>query len=692
MADPDPAPPRPERRPVSRELHGETFTDDYAWLRDRDDPAVLDHLEAEIAHTDAVLAPLAPLVDELFSEIKGRVQESDVSVPARRGPWEYYVRTEEGLAYPIHCRRPAGVGEGDGEQVVLDENALAEGQEYLALGGLAVSPDHRLAAYTVDTTGDERYTLRVRDLDTGDDLADVIDLVSYGLAWADDSASVFYTSPDEALRPWQVWRHRLGEEGRTDRLVAQEDDDRFYLSVWRSRDDRRIVISADSKVTSEVRLLDASDPDGPIRMVEPRRQDVEYAVEPAGDEVFVLTNDGAPGFRVVRAPADDPGRDRWEEVVAEDPDTRWDDLDAFGTHLVVLGRRHGLTVVRVVDRADGSTRELTFPEPVYEAGAGANPEYDQSFWRFGYTSPVTPASVFDEDLASGARTLRKQQPVLGGYDPDEYVAERTWAPSTDGASVPLSIVRRRDTPVDGTAPGVVYVYGAYEVTVPAGFSPARLSLLDRGVVWAHAHVRGGGELGRPWYEDGKLGRKQHTFDDTLAAADHLADGGWVDGGRLAVWGGSAGGLNVGAALNQRPDRFVAAVAAVPFVDVVNTMLDASLPLTAVEWEEWGDPRQPDAYRTMRAYSPYENVTPAAYPAVLATTGLNDPRVGYWEPAKWVARLREETTSDRPVLLKVELGAGHGGPTGRYDAWRDLAQEYAFVLWRLGVVAPGGAGS
>ena len=680
---PLPSPPAAERRPVVHEIHGDHRVDDYAWLRERDDPAVIAHLEAENVYTDAMTEHTAALRQRLYDEIVGRIQETDSSAAYPYGAFEYYIRTEEGRQYQILCRRPRGSGEGGAEQVILDHNALAEGHEYMRVGDTAFSPDQKLVAYSVDTDGSEKYTLRFRELDTGADLDDTVAGVYYSLAWASDNATIFYTRPDSAMRPYQVWRHRLGTPAAADTLVLQEDDERFFASVERTRSGALILIELRSVLTAEVHLLPADAPDAAPAVIEPRRQGHDYgSVADHGDSLFIVSNEDAVNFRLFEAPIATPGRAHWREVIPHRDDVKLDSIDAFAGRLVLHERAGGMRRISVRRIGDGDTHVIEQPESVYVAYPGVNLEWDTPVLRFGYSSLVTPPSDVDYEVATRTRTVVKQQPVLGGYDSSRYVTERLWATAPDGVRVPISAVRRRDTPLDGTAPALLYGYGSYEVSIDPSFSSMRLSLLDRGFVYAIAHIRGGGEMGRRWYEDGKFAHKMNTFTDFIACADHLVAQRWTSPDRLAIRGGSAGGLLMGAVLNLRPDLAAAAVAQVPFVDSINTMLDNSLPLTVTEHEEWGDPNQPDAYRTMRAYSPYENVHAADYPAVLATTGLNDPRVGYWEPAKWVARLRERRTGDRPVLLQIEMVAGHGGPSGRYDAWRKEAFVLGFVLDRL----------
>jgi len=683
--------------------------DPWFWLRERDDPEVLAYLEAENTYTREVLGHLGELRRDLYDEIVGRVQESDTTAPVRRGPHEYFTRTVEGQQYGVHCRRPAGApalpdpfvppGHADGEVVVLDENALADGHDYFAVGDLAVDPDQTIAAFSIDTNGGERYELRFRriaaDGQAGQhasaDVDDVVPDVYYGVAWANDGATVFYTRPDDAMRPWQVWRHRLGTAATDDVLVFQEDDDRFYVGVSRTRSGRFVEITTASKVTSEVWLLDADAPDADPVIVEPREQGHEYHVEhhagAGADRLFVLSNaDGAENFSLLVTPVSTPGRAAWETVLAHRDDTRLDDVDAFAGFVVVSERADAVERLRVLTFGDDGGVDddhvVAMPESVYSAWLGGNPEYEATTIRYQYTSLVSPASAYDYDPVTRRATLVKRQPVPG-YDPDEYESRREWATATDGAQIPISIVYRRDRRGDDPSPMLLYGYGSYEVSIDPTFSASRVSLLDRGVVFAIAHVRGGGELGRRWYDDGKLLRKPNTFTDFVACAEHVVQGGWTAPDRLAARGGSAGGLLMGAVANLRPELFRAIVAEVPFVDCLSTILDESLPLTITEWEEWGDPVHDLAvYELMKSYSPYDNVEAKEYPALLVTGGLNDPRVQYWEPAKWVAKLRATKTDGNVLVLKMEMGAGHSGPSGRYDAWRDEAFVLSFLLDQL----------
>lgn len=682
-------PPRAPRRPHTLVCHGDERSDDWYWLRERDDPAVRAHLEAENAYTDAYLAPTAPLADAIYEEIRRRIRETDESAPVPHGDWCYSSRTREGDQYAVHVRRPRSDPSAE-PSIVIDENLLAADHGYFDLGTVTVTPDHRLGAYTTDVDGGERYTLRFRDLTTGTDLADAVADVTDGVAWADDCRSCFYVRPDAAMRPAEVWCHVLGTEAADDRLVFREDDEHFFVAVHRSRSGRFLLVETSSKTTSEVWFVAADDPGAALRVIEPREHGHEYTVEhhwseERGDRFLILTNQSgrAPDFELVAAPCVDPARRYWTPLVPHRPGFRLDEIHAFSEHLVLCGRADGLDRITVMATEDGATRDLEFPEPVYTAWVGPNPEYETDRLRIGYTSLTTPATDIDEEFATGRRTVVRVQPVLGGYDPADYVTRREWATAADGTRIPMSIVHRRDLAVDGTTPALLTGYGAYEISEDPDFRVSRLSLLDRGVVFAVAHVRGGGEFGRAWYEAGRLEHKTNSFTDFIACAERLVTLGLAAPGRLAARGGSAGGLLMGAVANLRPDLFTAIVAQVPFVDVVTTMLDPDLPLTVTEWEEWGDPSRPDDYARMKAYSPYDNVGDRPYPTMLVTSGLNDPRVQYWEPAKWVAKLREHTTTDRPILLKTEMGAGHGGPSGRYDAWREEALVLAFVLDALG---------
>ncbi|WP_091337296.1 S9 family peptidase [Micromonospora rhizosphaerae] len=689
--------PAAKRVPTERTHHGDTVVDEYAWLAAKDDPETIAYLTAENAYTEARTAHLAGLRAELFEETRRRTQETDLSVPTRKDGYWYYTRTVEGQQYGVHCRRTVRDGETappvsadgaplEGEEVLLDGNQLAEGHDFFALGAFDVSPDGRWLAYSTDFAGAERFTLRVKDLQTGEVLADEIRDTFYGTAWSTDASALFYVTVDDAWRPNRVWRHTVGRPSSEDVVVHQEDDERFWVGVELTRSERFVVIDIHSKITSEVRVIPAANPTGEPAIIAPRRQGVEYSVEHHGHRFLILHNDGAEDFALAFTSADAPGD--WTPLIEHSPGTRLEAVDAFENYLVVSLRSNGLTGLRVLPVGGGDEYDIDFPEPIYSVGLDANPEYRTRELRLRYTSLVTPDSVYDYDLLTRQMVLRKRKPVRPGpdgraYDPADYEQHRDWALGDDGTRVPISLVCRKDSPRDGSAPCVIYGYGSYEASMDPWFSIARLSLLDRGVIFAVAHIRGGGELGRRWYDEGKLLAKKNTFTDFVACARHLVKAGWTASDRLVARGASAGGLLMGAVANLAPDAFAGIVAQVPFVDALTSILDPSLPLTVTEWEEWGNPLDnPDVYAYMKSYTPYENVAPVDYPAILAVTSLNDTRVLYHEPAKWIARLRAAAPQG-DYLLKTEMGAGHGGPSGRYDAWREEAFINAWILDRLG---------
>ena len=672
-------PPRAERRSHVHVTHGYERHDPYHWLRERDDPAVSTHLEAENAYARAVMAPHKALEEALYLEMKGRIQETDLSVPVRRDDWMYYTRTEEGAQYAILCRN--GVGE-EVEHVLIDQNQLADGAEYFKLGAWEPSPDHRLLAYVTDTSGDEQHDLQVLDTTTGTLLPDHVGGIAAAVEWSADGQWLFYVTLDETQRPFRVMRHRLGDAPDDDEMVFEEPDGLYFLSLFGTRSRRYLVIHLGSHSSSEVWLLDAEQPEGPPRLVEPRRHKVEYTVEHHGDRLFITTNDGAANFRLVEAPVATPSREHWREVIPGRDDVRLEGVDAFRSHLVIWERKDATPELRIRNLETGAEHYVEFPEPVRSVSGGGNPEFDTTTLRFSYTSMVTPPCVIDYGMDDRKWDLRKQQPVLGGYDPTRYRTERVFATSSDGTKVPISVVYRLPLERDGSRPMLLTGYGSYGITIDPAFSSNWVSLLDRGLVVALAHPRGGEDLGRPWYEHGKLLEKWNTFRDFIAVAEHLVKEQWTSPDRLAISGGSAGGLLMGTVTNARPDLFRAVVADVPFVDVVTTMLDPSIPLTVLEYEEWGNPNDPVYFEYMRSYSPYDNVESAEYPAMLVTAGLNDPRVAYWEPAKWVAKLRDHNTGPNPILLKTNMGAGHGGASGRYDYLKEVAFKYAFILTSL----------
>jgi len=711
-------PPRVSQRPHEITRHGDTRVDPYYWLMDRTNEEVLDHLRAENEYLAQELAPLKALEEELFTEIKNRVEETDISVPVRKGNWWYFERTREGLNYPISVRVPAS---GDdltppeidplstfaGEQIILDENVEAGDSDFLSVGVLALSPDESWVAVGTDFEGNERHHVTVRPLADQAPLADELDDVYYGFAWAQDSRHFFYTRVDEAMRPWQLWRHELNTAASSDVLVYEEPDAEYTVSVGRSRDDQMIVVMMNSSMTSEVRYVAADNPTAELQILEARRHGIEYGVEHFVDAqgtpwLLKITNENATDFRLLARAVS--GGD-WREIVAERPGSRLDGVDAFSTFLAIGERENGCAALRLVKLLPGDDPfgdDLLERSSLVEGGAfpntvaiSSNPNFETSQVRVLMTSLTTPRLIADVVVDTGEIIVRKQQKVLGGYEESNYVTGRLWVDTSDQLRVPVSIVARRDLvtlDADGTltpiapSPFLLYGYGSYEISIDPAFSSLRLSLLDRGIIFAIAHVRGGGEMGRSWYEMGRLAQKPTTFSDFVAVARALIERGWTTPEQLAARGGSAGGLLMGAVMNQAPELFHAIVAEVPFVDVVTTMLDDSLPLTAGEWEEWGNPDASAAsYRTMIGYSPYDNVrattddgTPVIYPHLYASGGLNDSRVGFWEPAKWVLKLRDANEANVAVL-KTEMGAGHGGPSGRYDAWRDEAQVLAWLL-------------
>ena len=655
--------------------HGQEVVDDYHWLRDRDDPAVLAYLKAENAYTAAATAAQKPFEEALYQEMLGRIQQTDLSVPTRRGAYYYYSRTVEGQQYAIHCRKR---GEDGPEEVLLDANQLAAGLAFFNLGTFEVSDHDRLLAYTTDTTGMRRYRLHVKDLTTGALLADTAERVT-SLEWAADNRTLLYTTEDEVTkRSDRLWRHPLGQAAVE---VHYEADELYHMGVARTRDRRYLMLVSAATDSTEFRTWPSDQPAAAPRLFLERRKDHKYELAHRDGLFYVRTNQNAKNFRVVTVEAANPNWEEAREFLPHDPAVLIEDLDLFRHHAVVHEKAEALNRMRVYDFAAGAWRAIPFPEPVYAAFPAGNPEFDTAQFRYSYQSLITPPSVFDYDMATGASTLLKQQPVLGGYDPKLYQSARLWAGARDGTRVPISLVYRRDRQRPG--PLLLYGYGAYGFSMAATFSSARLSLLDRGVAYAIAHVRGGNEQGEAWHDAGMLMQKKNSFFDLIDSAETLVREGWTVPEQLGVEGGSAGGLLVGAVLNLRPDLFRAAHLAVPFVDVVHTMMDASLPLTVGEYLEWGDPNQPEAYAYMRSYSPYDNLAPRPYPAMLVTTSLNDSQVMYWEPAKYVAKLRTLKSDGRMLLLKTNLGAGHGGASGRYDRLHEVAFEYAWFLRELG---------
>jgi oligopeptidase B len=712
-------PPVARREAVEHAMHGDRRWDDYAWLRHKDDPRVLEYLKEENAYTDANLKPTEELQEKLYQEMLGRILQTDLSVPSRLRGYSYYSRTVEGKQYPIYCRRlevakrsPQGLKstfEHDPmsdqqvrpteEEVLLDLNVLAQGHLFLGLGCFEVSDNNRQLAYATDTTGFRQYTLEVKDLHAQATLPFRMERVT-SVAWSADNNVLFYVVEDETTkRSHRLYRHVLGSE-ETDRLIYEERDERFRIEIERTRSGAYLLLVANSHTTSEVRYLRADHPYGEFHIVDMREDDHEYSVDhhpgssedPAGGVFFIRTNSNGRTFRLMTAPTSEPGRGRWHEVVSNRPGVMLSAIACFRDHLVLCEREDGLPYLRIVDLTRETTSALAashridFAEPAYNAAFGANPEFDTEYLRFTYESFITPRSLYDYEVKSGERILRKQQPVLGGFDATLYGSERLHATAVDGTKIPLSVVYRHETLREAGAPLLLYGYGSYGISMPVTFSSNRLSLLDRGVIFVVAHIRGGGELGKPWHDMGRMHHKMNTFTDFIASAEHLIEHGYTSKEKLAIEGGSAGGLLMGAVVNLRPDLFRLVISHVPFVDVLNTMMDPSLPLTVGEYEEWGNPQVESDYFYMKKYCPYTNLEQKAYPTMLVKTGLNDSQVMYWEPAKYVAKLRTLKTDGNPLLFKVNMGAGHGGASGRYDYLREIALDYAFLLTQMGLVS------
>jgi oligopeptidase B len=707
--NPLPSPPVARKIHTETTLHGVLLADDYAWLRDKENPDVTAYLEAENAYAEAVMAPLAGLREELYREMLSHVKQTDVSVPYRDGAWWYYTRTEEGLQYGIHCRKrggPAGPGADAAEEVLLDGNQLAQGHAFFAIGDTNITDDGRWLAYTTDTKGFRQYTLRIKDLETGETLAGEVERVG-SVVWAADNRgpqrqvsvagvenrTLFYTVEDEQQkRQYQLWRHVLGTTHAEDVLVYQDDDERFNLAAGRTRDGKYIVLESASHTTTEARVLAAENPAGSFALIVAREDEHEYSVDHRNGLWFIRTNDRGRNFRLVTAPAATPGREHWTELIAHRDDVMLEGVDLFADFFIACEREDGLPRLRLWRFAgDGAeaapSGEISFPEPAYSAHPHINRIFETTTFRYAYQSLVTPSSVYEYDTATAQSTLLKQLEIPGGFDRTLYASERIHAKAQDGAEVPVSIVYRKDKRELGKNPLYVYGYGSYGYSLPLGFDSNRLSLLDRGMVMAYAHIRGGGDLGKPWHDAGKMLMKRNTFTDFIACVEHLTAEGYGDPKRVAIEGGSAGGLLMGAIANMRPELFRAIVSHVPFVDVMNTMLDASLPLTVPEYEEWGDPNEEEYFRTMLSYSPYDNLRATSYPAMLVKTSLHDSQVMYWEPAKYVAKLRTLKTDTNPLLLVTNMKAGHGGASGRYDYLKEIALDYSFLLRELGVVQP-----
>jgi oligopeptidase B len=676
-----PKPPVARVVPKADSLHGDVRIDNYAWLRNKQDSAVINYLESENIYTAAMLKPTQALQDQLYREMVARTKETDETVPMRDNGYYYYSRTLQGKQYPILCRRKGSLAAP--EEIMLDENALAVGTRYFAVGSWTVSPDNRLLAFLLDTTGAERFTLVVKDLVTGAQLPDRVSGMNYNLEWAADNKTLFYGMSDSADRPFRILRHTLGAPLASDALVAEEPDVLFELGVSRTKDRRFLLIESGSFDDTEIRYIPADHPTAAAKMIKARGGSVLYSVDHRNDQFVILTNDHAMNFRVMTAPDSAPGVAHWKPLIAERDSVLISGMDVFKDYLVLYERGGALQRVRVVHFADMAAHEIAFDEPVYGATGGDNPDFATNTLRFVYSSMITPRSVYDYDMATRKRTLLKRTEVPN-YDPSLYRTERVYATSPDGVRVPLSVLYRAPLVRDGKRPAFLTAYGSYGSSSDPTFNPTVFSLVDRGYVYVIAHIRGGSENGRRWYEDGRLMHKKNTFIDFVSSASWLETEHYTSPDRLAIRGGSAGGLLIGASINMRPELFKAVIADVPFVDVINTMLDPTIPLTAPEWLQWGDPHQRDAYYYMKSYAPYENVERKAYPAMLVTAGLNDPRVGYFEPAKWVAKLRAMKTDTNTLILRTNMGAGHFGASGRYDRLKETALRYAFVVSTIGV--------
>ena len=672
-------PPIAEKKPHDTTIHGDTLTDDYFWLREKTNPEVVKYLNAENTYTDEVTRDLNPFCENLYNEFLSHIKQTDLSVPYRLGRFYYYSRTEEGLQYPVYCRKT--ISPGSVEEVLLDLNELSNGRPYLAVSVYTVSEDGNLLAYSIDTTGFRQYELFIKDLKTGRLLADRIGTVTSAV-WAADNRTLFYVKEDDAKRPYRLYRRRLGT--RKDVLIYEDNDELYRVDVHKTRDRKFILLESASSETSEWRFLDSTDPEGTFRMISERQPGHEYYVDHRENLFYIRTNIDAINFRIMEAPDTDPEKSNWKELIAHRSDVKIEDVDLFKNHAVLAERYQGLVQLKILDFATGEVKSVAFPEPVYSVFPSKNPEFEVDAYRFNYQSFLTPGSIYEYDVRTGERNLLKETEVPGGYDRSLYESKRLWATADDGVKVPISVVMKKGIRLDGKNPLLLHGYGSYGYPSSVTFSPTRLSLLDRGVLFATAHIRGGGDMGEAWHNDGKMMKKRNTFTDFIACADYLVHERYTVHDCMAIQGGSAGGLLIAAVLNMRPDVCKVAHLAVPFVDVINTMLDESLPLTVGEFLEWGNPKKKEEYDYMKTYCPYTNLTKKNYPAILVTTSFNDSQVMYWEPAKYVAKLRSLKTDNNPLLFKIKMEAGHGGASGRYDYLKDQAFNYAFVLNQLGI--------
>jgi len=672
-------PPIAKLIPKQLKAHGDIRTDSYYWLRDKDSPEVLEYLTAENDYTEVMTAHTKQLQEDLYEEILSRIKQTDMSVPYKEENYIYYSRTEDGKDYPIYCRKESIEA---AEEIILNVNELAEGHDYFSVGGLQVSFQQTLLAYGVDTSGARVFKLCFQDLSNGQTLEDEIPDVA-GFAWANDNKTIFYVAVDEAKRPYQIWRHELGSTS-ADVLVYQESDPTFRTYVYKTKSKKYLIIGSASTLSTEMRFLDASAPTGVFQIINPREPDHEYFVSHYGDKFYIRTNLDAPNFRLVEAPVDQPGKEGWQEIIAHREQVLLEGIELFEEYLVLEERQGGLTNIRIINWHTKDEHYLDFGEPTYTAYIYYNPEFETKILRYGYNSLTTPNSVYDYNMQTRERSLVKQQEVLGNFEPHNYQTQRIYAIAKDGTAIPISLVYRQDFVKNGTRPCLLTGYGSYGISLDPYFSVARLSLLDQGFVFAIAHIRGGSEMGRQWYDNGRLFHKKNTFTDFIACAEHLIAEKYTSPDQLIASGGSAGGLLMGVVVNERPDLFKAVIMDVPFLDVVTTMLDASIPLTEQEYDEWGNPHQPEYYSYMKSYSPYDNIKEQAYPAILVTTGLNDANVQYWEPAKWVAKSRQAKIDNNVLLLRTDMESGHGGPSGRYQQYREAAFDYTFMLDLVGI--------
>jgi len=679
---PAPKPPVAQIIPHVDTTLGDVRVDNYFWLRNRDDSAVTAYLEAENAYTAAVMKHTETFQKKLYDEMLGRIKETDLTVPYREDSFYYYMRMEEGKQYSIQCRKKGSLDAP--EEILLDINPMAVGHDYFELGTFSVSPDHRLLAYSVDTAGSEVFTLYVKDLTTGAMLSDTIPNTSYTVHWAADNSTLFYTTLDEIVRPDKLFRHTLGQPIATDVLVYQEPDEAYSVYIDRSKSKKYIFIALGSNSETEIRYLEADNPTGTFKLFLPRQSEVKYFIDHQGDYFYIHTNEGAENFRLFKTPISDPSRKSWVEIIPNRDSVYLEGIEVFRDFLVVYERENGLRKIRVDNLIDNTSHFVDFPEPIYIFWPTNNIDYNTDSLRFAYMSLVTPQTVYDYNMTTKALVLKRQYEVLGGYDKANYTSERLFATAPDGIKVPISLVYRKGMTKDGSHPLLLKGYGSYGSSTEPTFNSDRLSLLDRGFIYALAHVRGGSEMGRWWYEQGRLLNKKNTFTDFIACADYLVQEKYTSPDKLVASGASAGGLVMGAIANMRPDLFKVIIADVPFVDVVNTMLDPTIPLTVTEYTEWGNPNEKEYYDYIKSYAPYENVEAKSYPNILVTAGLNDPRVQYWEPAKWTAKMRAMKTDTNRLLLKTNMGAGHGGASGRYDYLKETALEYAFILDVLGI--------